>query len=62
MDIQSQIVSELLKLKLNHPELPHCSCPKCGTGIVTVYNKVAKCNDPACAFILFRQFNGRGAH
>lgn len=54
-----QIVSELLKLKLNHPELPHCSCPKCGTGIVTVYNKVAKCNDPACAFILFRQFNGR---
>lgn len=54
-----QITSELLALKLDHPDLPHCSCPKCGTGTVTIFNKVAKCNDPNCGFLLFRQFNGR---
>lgn len=54
-----QIVSELLTLKLDHPDLPHCNCPKCGEGTVTVFNKVAKCNDPDCGFLLFRLFNGR---
>lgn len=54
-----QIVSELLTLKLDHPDLPHCNCPKCGEGTVTVFNKIAKCNDPDCGFLLFRLFNGR---
>lgn len=54
-----QISSELLALKLDHPDLPHCMCPKCGTGTVTIFNKVAKCNDPNCGFLLFRTFNGR---
>ena len=54
-----QIVSELLALKLDHSTLAHCNCPKCGTGIITIFNKVAKCSDPDCGFLLFRTFNGR---
>lgn len=55
----SQITSELLAMKLDHPDLPRCNCPKCGEGTVTIYNKVAKCGDPDCGFLLFRTFNGR---
>ncbi|QTO27855.1 MULTISPECIES: type IA DNA topoisomerase [unclassified Bacteroides] len=54
-----QITSELLALKLDHPDLPHCNCPKCGAETITVFNKVAKCSDPDCGFLLFRTFNGR---
>lgn len=54
-----QITSELLALKLEHPDLPHCNCPKCGAETITVFNKVAKCSDPDCGFLLFRTFNGR---
>lgn len=54
-----QITSELLTLKLDHPDLLHCKCPKCGAETITVFNKVAKCGDPDCAFLLFRTFNGR---
>ncbi len=55
----SQITSELLAIKLDHPDLLRCNCPKCGEGTVTIYNKVAKCDDPDCGFLLFRTFNGR---
>ena len=41
-----QITSELLTLKLDHPDLLHCKCPKCGAETITVFNKVAKCGDP----------------
>lgn len=54
-----QITSELLALKLDRPDLPHCRCPKCGAETITIFNKVAKCSDPDCAFLLFRTFNGR---
>lgn len=54
-----QITSELLAMKLKCPDLPHCRCPKCGAETITVFNKVAKCGDPDCAFLLFRTFNGR---
>lgn len=54
-----QITSELLALKLDHPDLPHCKCPKCGAETITIFNKVAKCGDPDCGFLLFRTFNGR---
>lgn len=54
-----QITSELLAMKLDHPDLPRCNCPKCGEGTVTIFNKVAKCGDPDCGFLLFRTFNGR---
>lgn len=54
-----QITSELLALKLDHPDLPHCNCPKCGAETIAIFNKVAKCSDPNCGFLLFRLFNGR---
>lgn len=54
-----QITSELLAMKLDRPDLPRCNCPKCGEGTVTIFNKVAKCGDPDCGFLLFRTFNGR---
>lgn len=54
-----QITSELLAMKLKRPDLPHCRCPKCGAETITVFNKVAKCGDPDCAFLLFRTFNDR---
>ncbi len=54
-----QITSELLAQKLDHPDLPHCNCPKCGAETIILFNKVAKCSDPDCGFLLFRTFNGR---
>ena len=54
-----KIVSELLALQVRNPSVTKCTCPKCGTGTVTFYARVAKCGDPDCAFHLPRMFNGR---
>ena len=54
-----KIVSELLALQVRNPSVTKCTCPKCGTGTVTFYDRVAKCGDPDCAFHLPRMFNGR---
>lgn len=54
-----KIVSELLALQVRNPGVTRCACPKCGTGTVTLYGRVAKCGDPDCAFHLPRMFNGR---
>jgi len=54
-----KIVSELLALQVRNPGVARCACPKCGTGTVTLYDRVAKCGDPDCAFHLPRMFNGR---
>ncbi len=58
-DYARQIVSELVCLRLEHPELPHCKCPKCGKETVTLYGKVARCRDTECGFLLYRSFKGR---
>lgn len=52
-------MSELLALQVRNPGVTRCACPKCGTGKVTLYDRVAKCGDPDCAFHLPRMFNGR---
>lgn len=54
-----KIVSELLALQVRNPSVTKCTCPKCRTGTVTFYDRVAKCGDPDCAFHLPRMFNGR---
>lgn len=54
-----KIVSELLALQVGNPGVTRCACPKCGTGTVALYDRVAKCGDPDCAFHLPRMFNGR---
>lgn len=58
-DYARQIVSELICLKQEHPELPHCKCPKCGKETVILYGKVAKCCDTDCGFLLYRSFKGK---
>ena len=54
-----QIVSELLAVQITRPEYVSCPCPKCHEGQVRLYPKAAKCSDPDCALLLFRNINGR---
>jgi DNA topoisomerase-3 len=51
----AQITAELLETKIeggNKRET--CSCPKCKSGQVTLYQKVAKCNNEDCGLTVFR--------
>lgn len=54
-----QIVAELLSVQISRPEYVSYPCPKCHKGQVRLYPKVAKCSDPDCALLLFRNINGR---
>jgi len=56
----AQITTELLETKIegvnkreSHP------CPKCRSGQVTLYQKVAKCNDEDCGLVVFRNKSGK---
>lgn len=57
----AQITTELLDSKINGgvSEKKSMSCPKCENGQVTIYRKVAKCNNEDCGFILFRNKSGK---
>ena len=57
-EFTKRIVSELSDIKMAHSEPLRYRCPKCGGETVTLHRKVARCNDPDCAFLLFRLFNG----
>lgn len=51
----SQITSELLDMTFEQQDSrPRCPCPKCKTGQVTFYQKVAKCNNESCGLMVFR--------
>ena len=51
----SQITSELLDMTFERKEQrQNCPCPKCGTGSVIFYQKVAKCNNENCGLTVFR--------
>lgn len=51
----SQITSELLDMPFERKdERQNCPCPKCGSGSVIFYPKVAKCNNENCGLIIFR--------
>ena len=51
----SQITTELLDIPFERTDdRPGCSCPKCKSGQVTFYQKVAKCNNENCGLIVFR--------
>ena len=49
----AQIVRELLEVKMENIGRGGCVCPRCGETIV-FYPKVAKCQNPACAFVVWR--------
>jgi len=56
-DYTRNVVQELLSLedKFEHDEEPGIVCPKCGIGKMTIYHKVAKCNNPSCGLTVFRE-------
>ncbi len=49
-----QITEELLNSKLDEQSLNSISCPKCKEGNVLFFPKVAKCNQPECGLLIFR--------
>ena len=52
-----QIVSELLSAQISPRQFAHCVCPKCHSGQVHLFAKVAKCDNPDCGLTVLRQFN-----
>ncbi len=51
----SQITTELLDMAFERADdRPSCPCPKCKSGKVTIYPKVAKCNNENCGLTVFR--------
>jgi len=51
----AQITSELLDMTFERPDnRQRCPCPKCKTGEVVIYNKVAKCGNETCGLTVWR--------
>jgi DNA topoisomerase-3 len=51
----SQITSELLDMPFERQDnRQSCPCPKCKSGNVVIYNKVAKCQNEACGLTVWR--------
>lgn len=61
VDYTKEVVGELLALedRFEHTEEKGIVCPKCGSGRVHLYNKVAKCDNPECSMVIFRQKAGK---
>ncbi|OJX90839.1 MAG: hypothetical protein BGP01_05615 [Paludibacter sp. 47-17] len=49
-----QITTELLGTSVSIADRTECPCPKCKTGKVVYYPKVAKCSDENCGLMVFR--------
>lgn len=50
---------ELLNTKIETMEENSLKCPKCKEGNIRFYDKVAKCTDPNCDFVIFRNKSGK---
>lgn len=50
----AQITAELLSVQLSIAGGETCSCPKCGSGRILFYPKVAKCSNVDCTLTIFR--------
>lgn len=61
VDYTKEVVGELLALedRFEHTKEKGIVCPKCGSGRVHLYNKVAKCDNPECSMVIFRQKAGK---
>ncbi|MPM49327.1 DNA topoisomerase 3 [bioreactor metagenome] len=55
----TQITGELLSLDLPEEKVKILDCPKCKQYSVRIFDKVAKCTDEKCDFLLFRNFCGK---
>ena len=49
-----QITAELLSVQLSVATGETCPCPKCGSGRILFYPKVAKCSNVDCTLTMFR--------
>lgn len=49
-----QITAELLDVQLSFASGGNCICPKCKTGCILFYPKVAKCSNVDCSVTIFR--------
>ncbi|ANF53278.1 hypothetical protein A0O34_21890 (plasmid) [Chryseobacterium glaciei] len=52
------ITEELLSVSLNTENLPDLICPKCKTMHLLIRDKIVKCPDAVCNWILFRSICG----
>ena len=50
----TQITAELLSVQLSVAGGETCPCPKCGSGRILFYPKVAKCSNVDCTLTIFR--------
>jgi len=50
----AQITKELLDSAVSIIGAKECACPKCKTGQMIFFDKVVKCSNPDCTFIIFR--------
>ena len=50
----AQITAELLSVQLSFASSETCPCPKCGSGRILFYPKVAKCSNVDCTLTIFR--------
>ena len=50
----TQITAELLSVQLSFASGETCPCPKCGSGRILFYPKVAKCSNVDCTLTIFR--------
>lgn len=50
----TQITAELLSVQLSFASGETCLCPKCGSGRILFYPKVAKCSNVDCTLTIFR--------
>lgn len=56
----TQITTELLESKIEGSnQRESCPCPKCKSGKVTIFQKVAKCNNESCGLTVFRNKSGK---
>ena len=56
----AQITAELLESKIEGGnKRESCPCPKCKSGQVTIFQKVAKCNNESCGLTVFRNKSGK---
>jgi DNA topoisomerase-3 len=56
----AQITAELLETKIEGVnKRESCTCPKCKSGKVMLYQKVAKCSDEDCGLVVFRNKSGK---
>lgn len=60
IDLTKNITQELLSAKIEiEDNSPVCICPKCKIARLQFFNKVVKCSDQNCGFVIFKNKGGK---